>query len=123
MLLAYNNRYSPALTSRKSFSGSVSNKLLLITRIIIFALAGVSIGYWLFLFSNNIVLNYKINSARAAVVRTKQEISSLQESASELVNNGELKTWAENNNFVPVGELGYLNISGNDLAKLTQYNF
>ena len=122
MLLAY-NRYAPALASRKYSSGPVASKGLAISLIIVFGLVGISMAYWLFLFSNNIILNYKISGLRSTVVQTKQDISSLQESMSQLVNNNTLKQWAQANNFVPVEELGYLNLANEDLAKLPRYNF
>ena len=123
MLLAYNNHYSSALISKRHSFAQFDSKILAISQIIIIALAGISVSYWLFLFSNNIILNYRMASLRSTVVQTGQEIGSLQESVSNLVDNDELKAWAQMNNFVPVNQLGYLNLAQNDLARLDQYSF
>lgn len=74
-------------------------------------------GYWLMLFGKNISLNYMIPSLKNEISQKQEELDYLTEKSAFIISSPKIEEWAENNDFVKVENISYLNLVNDNLAQ------
>jgi len=88
-----------------------------------FTLIGVIIFSWLIIFGANISFDYQIYSLKKEINKIEEKISVLQEKTLKVSSREALEKWAEENGFVEVKNISYINLSEGSLAQLKPLNF
>ena len=92
------------------------------TIFLIGALIILAISSWLILFSSNISLDYQISSLKKQIQVKEDKISLLQEEASAAISDAKVLKWAQDNGFVKITSISYLNLSQGNLAQADNLN-
>jgi len=74
-------------------------------------------GFWLVLFGQNISADYKIYNLKQELSQTEDRINYLNEQATIITSREKVTKWAEQNNFVKVKTISYLDLSNKNLAQ------
>jgi len=74
-------------------------------------------GYWLMLFGKNISLNYMIPSLKNEISQKQEELDYLTEKSAFIISSQKIEEWAEDNDFVKVENISYLNLVNDNLAQ------
>lgn len=85
-------------------------------------LAGCLVAFWLIIFSSNISLDYQISTLKKQIQGKEESIAELQEEVSALASDEKILEWAQENGFVKVSNLTYLNLSKGNLAQVENSN-
>jgi len=124
-----NRKHSIVLSSAKKYSSRKKRKLqffmneageyighikLIILLLIPFLMIG---SCWLMLFGKNISLNYMINNLKNEISQNQEELDYLTEKSAFITSSQEIEEWAENNGFIKVGRISYLNLINDNLAQ------
>jgi len=72
---------------------------------------------WLILFGKNISLNYKIYNLKHEISQTKEDLNLLTEESTFITSSQEMEKWAQDNDFVEVEHISYLNLINHNLAQ------
>ena len=124
-----NRKHSIVLSSAKRYSSRKKRKLqffmneageyighikLIILLLIPFLMIG---SCWLMLFGKNISLNYMINNLKNEISQNQEELDYLTEKSAFITSSQEIEEWAENNGFIKVGRISYLNLINDNLVQ------
>ena len=74
-------------------------------------------GCWLILFGKNISLNYRIYNLKHEISQTKEDLNLLTEKSTFMTSSQEIEKWAQDNDFVEVEHISYLNLINDNLAQ------
>jgi hypothetical protein len=74
-------------------------------------------GYWLMLFGKNISLNYVIYNLKNEISQNQEELDILTEKSSFITSSQKIEEWAEENDFIKVGRISYLDLKNDNLAQ------
>jgi len=74
-------------------------------------------GFWLVLFGQNISADYKIYNLKQELSQTEDRINYLNEQTTIITSREKVTKWAEQNNFVKVKTISYLDLSNKNLAQ------
>ncbi|HPC30993.1 MAG TPA: hypothetical protein PK119_00810 [Candidatus Paceibacterota bacterium] len=108
--------FSPILDIKKHF-GHIKLAVFLFAPLITFLI------FWLILYGQNISLDYQIYKLRNEISQTEEKLATLQEELADAQSTVEINKWAEENHFVPVKNISYLNLKEDNLAKNSLVRF
>lgn len=74
-------------------------------------------GCWLALYGKNISLNYKIYNLKNEISQNKEDLNLLTEESTFITSSQEIEKWAQDNGFVEVEHISYLNLTNDNLAQ------
>ena len=124
-----NRKHSIVLSSAKKYSPRKKRKLQCfmseageclghIKLVILLVIPSLIIGgYWLMLFGKNTSLNYMIPKLKNEISQKQEELDHLTEKSAFIISSQKIEEWAENNDFVKVKNISYLNLVNDNLAQ------
>ena len=111
----YNSRKGRKLKNFVNEAGEYLGHIKLVILLLIpFLMIG---GCWLALYGKNISLNYKIYNLKNEISKTKEDLNLLTEESIFVTSSQEIEKWAQDNGFVEVGHISYLNLTNDNLAQ------
>ena len=111
----YNSRKGRKLQYFVNEAGEYLGHIKLVILLLIpFLMIG---GCWLALYGKNISLNYKIYNLKHEISRTKEDLNLLTEESTFITSSQEIEKWAQDNGFVEVEHISYLNLTNDNLAQ------
>ena len=121
MIRAFNHKHFSRRNYRPfvPFLYSVENQLGAIKVYILVLLPIVCLtGLWIYIFANNLSLDYKLHTLKQKVSTLEEQYASLQEELSQINSLGSIQRWAEENDFVEITKVGYLDLSNTNVAQV-----
>jgi len=111
----YNSRKGRKLKNFVNEAGEYLGHIKLVILLLIpFLMIG---GCWLALYGKNISLNYKIYNLKNEISQNKEDINLLTEESTFITSSQEIEKWAQDNGFVEVEHISYLNLTNDNLAQ------
>jgi len=108
----HKKRYFPFLTFEvKEYFGHIKLFVFLLSPII------MAIVFWLILYGQNISLDYQIYKLKNSITQSEEKLADLQEELAGAESMEKIIKWAEENNFVKVNNVSYLNLKEENLAQ------
>jgi cell division protein FtsL len=77
----------------------------------------MAIVFWLILYGQNISLDYQIYKLKNSITQSEEKLADLQEELASAESLEKIIKWAEENNFVKVNNVSYLNLKEENLAQ------
>jgi len=118
-VLSFGRRYSSRRGRKLQYFVNEAGEYLGHIKLVILLLIPFLIigGYWLILFGKNISLNYKIHNLKNEISQAEKDIDLLTEKSTFIISSQEIEKWAQDNDFVEVEHISYLNLTNDNLAQ------
>lgn len=112
------NRYF--LKKRRNFLSKIDLKEYLgHIKIFVFLFGPLLIGlvFWIILYGQNISLDYQIYKLKNEIKESEEKLADLQEKLADAETVSKINKWAEENGFVKIKNISYLNLQEENLAQ------
>jgi len=118
-VLSFSRRYSSRRGRKLQYFVNEAGEYLGHIKLVILLLIPFLIigGYWLILFGKNISLNYKIHNLKNEISQIEKDIDLLIEKSTFIISSQEIEKWAQDNGFVEIEHISYLNLTNDNLAQ------
>lgn len=83
----------------------------------------MALVFWLILYGQNISLDYQIYKLKGSVKELDEKLAELQEELADAETISKINQWAEENHFVKVKNVSYLNLQEENIAQNTLLRF
>lgn len=77
----------------------------------------ISLVYWIILYGQNISLDFQIYKLKTSLKEKEDKLAALQEEVANQETISKITQWAEQNGFVKVKNISYLNLEEENLAQ------
>lgn len=74
-------------------------------------------GGWLYLFANTLSLDYHIQNLNQKISVLEEKKLDLQEQLSSFYSLEKIEKWAQENGFIEINKIGYLDLSNINIAR------